>query len=298
MTTFTWSAADFGFNAQVDYVLQMDATGDEFAEPITLAQTNNLSAAFTVGGMNNFMLSNYFPWDVAADLEFRLMATIHEDVDTMYSSVMTLSITPFEKVVIYPRLFVPGEHNGWNAGDSTSSVFSIKSNDKYEGYIWTTVSPSGFKLTRVPAWEEANTIGDPDAAGTSGTLQDGSWGGNNIMIQQAAGYIKINADLTALTYTLLRTEWGVIGSATAAGWDSDQDMTYDPSTGVWSATLDLVAGEIKFRANDAWDLNYGSDNANGILGSGQANIPIAAAGNYTIVLDLRGPLYRYTVTAN
>jgi hypothetical protein len=276
----------------------MAESGDNFATPIDVVQTTNLTAPVTVGFINNLMLSNDFPFDVEADLEFRVLAAIHAKVDTLESSVISLSITPFEKIIIYPRLFVPGEHNGWNAGDSASSIYSVKSNDKYEGYIYTTVVPSGFKLTRVPAWEEANTIGDPDAAGTSGTLQDGSWGGNNIMIQTGPGYHKINADLVGLTYTILLTDWGLIGSATPGGWDTDSNMTYDVLAGTWSVTLDLVVGEIKFRANDAWDLNYGSNNANGICDAGGNNIAIAEAGNYTVTLDLRGPLYRYTVIKN
>ena len=73
-------------------------------------------------------------------------------------------------------------------------------------------------------------------------------------------------------------------------------MTY--SAGVWTITLDLVAGDIKFRANDDWAINYGSNNANGICDAGGTDIPIAAAGNYTITLDLRGPLYRYTIVQN
>jgi hypothetical protein len=59
-------------------------------------------------------------------------------------------------------------------------------------------------------------------------------------------------------------------------------------------TLDLVVGAIKFRANDAWDLNLGGDiNA---LTSGGANISVTVAGNYTITLDPWG--LKATVTKN
>ena len=61
-------------------------------------------------------------------------------------------------------------------------------------------------------------------------------------------------------------------------------------------TLNLTAGEMKFRANDAWDINFGDDGANGSLEYGGANIAIASAGNYTITLDLKGGGGKYTYT--
>ena len=108
----------------------------------------------------------------------------------------------------------------------------------------------------------------------------------------------MNVDINALTYTVLKTEWGLIGSATPNGWDSDQDMTYDATNDVWTITLDLVDGEIKFRANDDWGLNYGDTGGDKKLEEGGDNIPVTA-GNYTITLDLGvPPIYRYTIVKN
>ena len=109
-------------------------------------------------------------------------------------------------------------------------------------------------------------------------------GGSNIAIGMEADYY-FTLDLSnPNSYTYSANRWGVIGSATADGWNSDQNMTWDATNNVLTATLPLVVGEIKFRANDGWDLNYGGDlNA---LTQGGANIAIAAAGTYTITLDL------------
>lgn len=302
LTTFTWSEADFGYDAAIDYTVQFDFAGNGFATPNSLGSTNNLQFKITVGDMNQKLLLADGVFGIVNSVETRVIAIIKaidkSDVDTMISASVALDITPYEVIIVYPRLFVPGEHNGWLETDSSSSIYSVKSNDKYEGYINTTVNPSGFKLLYVPAWEEDNTIGDPDAAGTSGTLQIGGWGGNNIMITTDPGYYQIKADLIALTYSILLTDWGLIGDATPGGWDADTDMTYNVVSGVWELTVDLVAGNIKFRANDDWGLNYGSNNANGICDAGGSDIPVATAGNYTITLDLRGPLYRYTVVKN
>jgi starch-binding outer membrane protein SusE/F len=96
-----------------------------------------------------------------------------------------------------------------------------------------------------------------------------------------------------LTYSLTKiTRWGVIGDATADGWNSDQAMTYDLESNKWTATLTLTAGKIKFRANSGWDINYGDDGPDGKLNAGGADIPVEA-GTYTITLDLVGPVYKY-----
>ena len=96
----------------------------------------------------------------------------------------------------------------------------------------------------------------------------------------------------------MNTDWGLIGDATPDGWDADQDMTYDKTTREWSITLDLVAGDIKFRANDAWDLDYGDNEGDLKLDKGGSNIAIAADGNYTIVMKLEEAPYKYSVTEN
>jgi hypothetical protein len=127
-------------------------------------------------------------------------------------------------------------------------------------------------------------------------LADGKLGAGaaNIQVTLAADYA-ITLDLSnpnAYTYSLNR--WGLIGDATPDGWNSDQNLTWDPTNKVFKVTVNLVVGAIKFRANDAWDLNYGGDiNA---LTSGGANIAIGAAGNYTITFDPWG--LKATVTKN
>jgi hypothetical protein len=90
--------------------------------------------------------------------------------------------------------------------------------------------------------------------------------------------------------------WGIIGSATAAvtggdGWATDANLDYNSATKKYSITMDLVVGEIKFRLDDGWTTNYG-DNGNDLsLDAGGSNIPIATAGNYTIVVDFIAKTY-------
>lgn len=91
--------------------------------------------------------------------------------------------------------------------------------------------------------------------------------------------------------------WGIIGSATPNGWnDPDTNLDYNLTTRKYSYVGPLVVGEIKFRLDDAWTTNFGDDGNNLSLDAGGSNIPIAVAGNYTIVIDFTAK--SYTLTKN
>ncbi len=194
-------------------------------------------------------------------------------------------VSPNAGNLTYPRLYVPGAHQGWDPSNATTILTSSASDGNYEGYFWFDANTE-FKFTDGPAWDV--NYGD---TGADGTLEAG---GDNLKVADA-GFYKINVDLNAKTYTLLKTDWGLIGSATAGAWDSDQNMTYDATEGAWTITASLVAGEAKFRANDGWDLNYGDDGADALLNAGGANIVIPANGTYTIKLYLDHPDYTYSI---
>ena len=124
----------------------------------------------------------------------------------------------------------------------------------------------------------------------------------NILVFGATGktgkHICSKLELYDLTYSVLKTDWGLIGDATPGGWDADTNMTYSMDTKTWTLTTDLSVGNIKFRANDNWDLNYGDDNFDGSMEQGGTDIPIEEAGNYTIVLNLEVAGYAYEVRKN
>lgn len=89
-----------------------------------------------------------------------------------------------------------------------------------------------------------------------------------------------------LEYKYVAQRWGLIGSATPGGWNTDSNMSWDAGLHAMTITIDLIPGEVKFRANDDWGYNLGGAPDN--LTQEGANIAIAEAGNYTITLYLTG----------
>ncbi|MFK7921802.1 MAG: SusE domain-containing protein [Bacteroidia bacterium] len=286
---FEWAAVDFGFQAAVTYTAQLSLSGDAFANPVTLGIVNTNSIKdLTVGELNAMLIANGFVGNAVNAAEMRVIATVSDDVDPVISDVIMLDITPFAAAVEYGILNVPGAYQGWDPASETTVVYSRQANDSYEGYLYFPDAATAYKYAQ-GSWD--TNWGD---TGDDGTLDPG---GDDIVAADAGMYL-MTVDLAALTHTRTKTDWGLIGSATPGGWDSDQDMTVDPATGVYAITLDLVAGEIKFRANDDWAINYGDTNANDVLDLDGDNIAIETDGNYTIELILNVADYTYTVTKN
>lgn len=142
------------------------------------------------------------------------------------------------------------------------------------------LNQNGFKFCSEPNWD-----------GTNYGAAFFSKEGDNINMTEEAGYYKVDVDLDAKTYNLTPiTTIGVIGDATAGGWDgADQDMTYVPynsetkAPGYWEIKgITLTDGSIKFRANDGWDINWGGD-VNSLTTNNGGNIAVEA-GTYDIKL--------------
>jgi len=204
----------------------------------------------------------------------------------IYADAKSANINMLKSAKAAGLLYVPGGYQGWDPAKTTTVLYSEKNDGKFEGYLYFKDDNTEFKFCETPNWDK--NWGD---TGADGKLEGG---GDNIKAA-TAGYYKINVDINALTYTMMKTDWGLIGSATAGGWDSDQNLTMDAATNLWSAILELKAGEIKFRANDGWDLNYGDDGANASLDGGGANIVIASAGKYKVTLNLNQVPYTYSL---
>ncbi|CAN5277835.1 hypothetical protein BH23BAC3_BH23BAC3_31730 [soil metagenome] len=292
--TLSWDAPNFGFPAAITYYIEMDVAGTDFEEPVRLVETNQTSVSLTVTQVNSQLISAGIPAGIEAEIPMRIRAHINDSVPDRISETFVLGLTPYDVSIEFDEIYVPGGYqaasgytNDWSPADAPP--LTSEGNDQYEGYVYFANDGSEFKFTDERSWDL--NWGDD---GADGTLQQN---GENIDMENA-GYYKINVNLNNLTYEYLRTEWGLIGDATAGGWDADQDMEYDPEDKVWRITSDLTAGEMKFRANDDWELDYGDNMGDGTLEEGGDNIPVDEAGNYTVELNLGEFPYSYTVTRN
>jgi Secretion system C-terminal sorting domain/Outer membrane protein SusF_SusE len=93
---------------------------------------------------------------------------------------------------------------------------------------------------------------------------------------------------------------GIIGSATPNGWASDTNLVQSPdSAHLWSLELPLTEGECKFRTNDDWAVNWGfMEFPYGVGVQGGPNIPIPAAGIFTVKFNSNTGAYSFSVRSD
>ena len=290
----SWTAADFGFTAATTYEIQLDVVGNNFADPLTLGQTTGLSFdGMTVASLNNILFAQGFPELTALDFEYRIVATVSDEVDPLISVASPLQLTLYEVIIIFPKLHLPGDYQEWDPTTEVNVIFSVQSNRRYQGFNFFSIDNALFKFTDGPSWDVNWGDEEPD-----GTL-DPQGIGNDIPTGGTAGVYFLECDLNSLTYSIQPAAMGVLGSATAGGWEVDIDFEYDAENNILVLTTDLTTGEIKFRANDDWALNLGDNDGNGKLQLEGANIPITEAGNYTINLNIMNEAeYSYELIMN
>lgn len=195
---------------------------------------------------------------------------------------MTYTITPLN---FQEYIYEAGVNNDWGA--VAQPLYCPDGNGTYTGFFYAqdadwSGGKGAFKFTGAfNDWSQGNYgTGTINADGLSGTLIDDGGSGN---VLADPGFYQAEVNLANMTYKLTPiTTIGIVGPAQAGGWGDDTDMTYNKETRAWEATLELAADELKFRANDGWDINWGGSVDN--LTAGGANLKIAEAGTYLVQL--------------
>ena len=130
----------------------------------------------------------------------------------------------------------------------------------------------------------------------------GTQGGDNIEVSPAGKYL-ITFDTMTGAYNfepiIEFSAIGIIGDATPGGWDTDTDMTQDSGNpDLWRTNITLTDGELKFRANHAWDISWGgTDFPAGTGDAAGGNIP-ATAGDYQVTFNTATLEYEFLVIRN
>jgi hypothetical protein len=310
---FVWSAANFGEGIIPTYTVEIDSVGDNFATPAIIGTTNGtLELAASNDVLNTALLAvGATPYE-SANFQVRVKASV--GAEFIYSNVVEMIIKPYTTET--PKLWVPGGYqseSGYGTDWTQATAPYLKStgygNSSFEGYVYIATDQvdeangDGLKFSSQADWNGSNYGDDGTFSGVlSGT-------GSNIL--KSAGYYLVKADTSefnatdnpnGMTYSFTPTQWGIIGNGTPGGWDNDTPMTYDPATKTWKVIATLTTQSapndgMKFRANNAWTLNFGDTGADGVLEYDGTNIS-TTAGTYLIELNLSDPRhYTYTMTA-
>lgn len=299
---FVWMPIDFDAPTPVTYELQ-GSTSADFSSYNVIGTTSENNIGVTIGQMMDLAeeaeLDNdpTTEWPNTGALHFRVRAyagnnggnALGEDSE-IKSLTVTLPETGEEEEPAKPTLYLVGDATapGWNPDNNNTPLFRDPANDNmfyFTGYF----AAGYYKFIEGQAWApmygyDGSTLvyrateSDPDPASIE---------------VSSAGYYTITVNTDDLSFSMAAYDAsaattyatiGFIGDATAGGWDADTDLTQSTfDAHIWFANdVALSDGEMKFRADNDWPVNWGADTAL----SGQAtqdgpNIPVTA-GTYDI----------------
>ena len=137
LMTFSWSAANFGFQSSTTYTVQLSSTNDFSKIVATLFTTQNLTGTAKVGDINTLLLSWGDVIGTAATVYYRVTSSVSTNVAPIYSNVQTKSLTPYDAVINYPTIFVPGSYQtpAWTPGATNGTLYSYGFNSQYTSII-------------------------------------------------------------------------------------------------------------------------------------------------------------------
>lgn len=182
----------------------------------------------------------------------------------------------------YASIGLIGAQSDWG-----SDIVDLTQSEE-DDHIWTAT----FALDAGAIKFRANDGWDNNWGGTTFPSGYGIGGGADIIVPVSGTYFIYFNDASGeyffapATSATAFNDIGVIGDATPGGWDNDTNLVKNPSNPYkWSGKVIINNGEAKFRADNAWDVNWGASVfPQGVGANGGANIPVQA-GEYFITFN-------------
>lgn len=291
ISTLTVSDPDMSAPDILTTTLQVSKT-DDFAA-VSESVEASLSKAYTGAELNTLAKNLGAAPDVAATLYFRLKASTGNNMDPVYSNVVTVEVTPYQ--IDMSVGFVLDKVQA----DTGLTLYSADSDGEYTGFMGAT-SWYNFFLK-----EGDGTIwGNDGVSGTAFLLSSEDDGAKrwNFWFPGLAGCYYVDVNTT-------RKQWSAlyIPSLTLSG-DLEGEMTFDRPNVKWMATFTTTSTSVTVNISGTGKLyNYttGTDDAAAIETpvafaqsgeklslteqAGNITVTVPAAGTYTLVINLSDP---------
>ncbi|GGF00139.1 SusE domain-containing protein [Flavobacterium limi] len=297
---FTWAPAEYSNSVAVRYTLLIDKKGGDFnAAKILKTTTNSITEVSVLNReLNQAAIDLGGQPEVAADYDVKIASNVSGGFVQISEGLITMTITPYTGRVPYNFVdwYLVGDAtvSGWDTNKGNQILFRSGTNAneyKFTGYF----AAGAFKLISTPG-QWAPSIG----IGSGGTIQnrptENDPDPSNFSIA-TAGYYTFTVNTTTNLYTLAPytgpiatyTTVGIIGSSTAGAWNVSTPMiksSFNPH--IWTlGVTSLNDGEMKFRANDAWDVSWGAKTPFSGVNTGD-NIPVSKSKYVIYFNDLDG----------
>lgn len=293
---FKWTAPDFGFQASISYRLQIDVAGNDFANPQQVISTYDNESDVVVGSFNELLLGLGLAPEEPADIEMRVVSIISNHVDPVYSTIRTLTVTPY--ATVFPPIWGMGAAlNGWGPWPDNAVEWQSGEFKKYETITYFK-NGEAFRWFNQLDWGP-ESFNYPFFTTVDPLFENANDGDSNLKVAGTSGWYKVGVDLNTKTVTAEAVSEPVLYMVGAGvnGWNWDPGtpvkMTYI-KPGVFEATTDFSNDAFRFFAQADWgptSYNYPYfttvagifENAN----DGDSNLKfVGTPGTFTIRVDL------------
>ncbi len=300
---FSFQAANFGYSAAVVNTLQIDADGDNWANPTSVTLNNRTySQGYSTAAFNSILLKLNLPAGVASKVNVRIANAISTSstVPAAYTNVLSLTVTPFN---LTSWIYVVGQFQGWNIS-APDSLISLTGNGIYTGVISfpkQTGHSNGFLVVPAKSWSNKYaTTANPDTLNADNSsayaTEYVTGGGNNFFVKDQGGAFIVTININTNVLTIVRANYYSVTGDAALGWGVDSEMKYvNDGNGNWTISVPLVStGAFKVRQNNDWTYSWGIPNA-GSEGAGVANtlndtqngnLTIPTSGTYNVTFNM------------
>lgn len=295
--TFNWTQSFTGYGGNINYILQFDSAGKNFAVPKDVPIGNKIyTKTFTQGEINETGLQSGIPGGNTGKVDYRVKAVTAQGAIS-YSNVFSVTMKTYVPIL---RFYMPGGYqastgngNDWDPATAPELIRDLRSsvlNKMYYIYIYLPANAE-FKFTQGRAW-------DINYGGSGGVL---STGGANLKVT-TAGYYRITINRSTLQYDIREGRMGFVGGATGANWNPPGVFPVyalgQPSLNLFVGLTDFTTGGWKLIDNNAWNdgsnsvgetRSYGSTSGSGsTMEVNGANFPDnTTAGRYRVIWDGR-----------
>ncbi len=304
-----WTKAEYNIETEIYYTIEIAEAGTNFTNSAVLvSDTYADSATVTAFDLNKCMTVDLnFTVGDTAEIELRVNSYVgkSEPSPSNSSSITAITYDPPYTPETVSIMSGETEIKVLNIlDDYVGNSVTISETGMYEGYVWLT---AGSSVTLKGGYDpilnrEPRTFGSSSSttAGqvTTFVLAEGA---DPITLSED-GYYRFKVFMNQSKVEVIKTEWGVIGSAIPPyDWSTSVVMTYYQTDDVWTIEVGAEAAQFKFRPNQTWNpLNYGDGHndhgmpVDGVPDEYGTNIDIDA-GTKIITLDLSEYPYSYTV---
>jgi hypothetical protein len=309
--TFNWNKSEYGSNV-INYALQMDVAGNNFANPQTVKYGTNLTSSISVNDLNNYAIAAGIIGGSTKNLEFRIVSYLGTTYATpmVYSNVASIKVTTFTPVPA--ALYIVGDatDGGWsNPVPLPSQQFSRIDAVSYGIVVRLTAGKSYLFLPKNGDW--GNKYGGASATGGA-LLSNNAVPGSNTPAPATTGMYQIVVNFQTGTYTVtpytatIPSNLYIVGDATDGGWNNPVPTATQQFTRIdgssYGIVVNLTAGKsyLFLPENGSWTNKYGGSSATGgtLLADGSvpgSNTPApATSGYYQIIVNFQTNTYTVT----